>query len=124
MMGFSVSPPGLLYRDTASDAVPATKLTGRYGSAARCITVVLRGGVRIWCWVETTYVKWCSREKNELGKIKNDVTFEHPSNIPLILRERAVCGFSVLRYCFDATRTCTTLHSAPTHTATAARLVV
>lgn len=37
------SPPGLLYRDTASDAAPATKLMGRYGSAARCITVVSLG---------------------------------------------------------------------------------
>ena len=41
------SPLGLLYRDTASDAVPATTLMGRYGSTARCTTVVLRDGVRI-----------------------------------------------------------------------------
>lgn len=36
------SSTGLLYRDTASDAVPATTLMGRYGSTARCTTVVLR----------------------------------------------------------------------------------
>ena len=48
LKGFPLFPSSrLLYRDTASDAAPATKLTRRYGSAARCITVVSRGGVRI-----------------------------------------------------------------------------